>query len=576
MSFKKATLMVLIMAIVLSLVGMYFQYKHRIGTLEKKTVLVSNDISEEFKNDLSIVSNFKIQPYSSSSLTEFKSFVLMNLEGKVLYSFNVPSDMIGKYSDMYKYVALKGLYVSPLKDGNGSPTIFLASNTSDGKHVAGAEIFLTKKIRISNAFIVDGTGLGVSLNGKTQWKNMMALIAKRKSGAFVKDGKLFILERLNFGEYSILFDFPLPPILTSVFYSDYIFWIVMLLMIAIYYIHDRVTFKKVKPLVDFTNFIKNLDNFKKYESPNSNEVFFGYNSLVDKNEKMSHEYSNLIEEMSEINSELTQVNHLLIEFSMLFNEIKANRKDLTSALKITLRRMLDFSKTINGIGIRYRDISIYLGTVNNFNFDRESPGKLSMELKTDSSTVKYVVNLDRFTATEKTHDMVKMLLYYITSFISMYELLEQNRSSMRYDLLTNLLTRREFEENAKRETARAQRENQFLSFIMINVKDMNGFNKKYGRLNGDVLLKYIAKAIVMSSRFTDLSCRYAEDKFMLCLVGMKKADALKKIEEIISRILTFRYHVEVEYAIVSFPSDGENLDDLLSKLEQNMKKPKKE
>lgn len=575
MSFKKFTLTALVVVIIFSIFGMYFQYKHLIEGLEKKTILVSNSISEELKNDLSIISNFEIQPYSSSTSTGLKSFVLMDLEGKVLYSFNVSSNVIGKHSNIYKCVILKGMYISPFSDLSGSPTIFLASKTSDGKHIAGAEVFLAPRTHIPNAFIIDGTGLGVSLDGKTRWENMTVLIAKRKSGVFVKNGKLFILGKLNFGEYSILFDFPVISILTSIFLNNYIFLIVMILIVVIFYAHDKITFKKIKPLIDFTNFIKKIDNFKKYEPSESNELFFEYNSLVDKSEKMSREYSNLIEEVSEINFELTQVNHLLIEFSMLFNEIKSNRKDLDSALKMALRRMLDFSKAVNGIGVRYKDISIYLGTVNNFNFDRENPGKLSMELKTGSSSVKYVVKLDRFTATDKTQEMVRTLLYYITSFISMYELLEQNRSSMRYDPLTNLLTRREFEENAKREIARAQRENQFLSFIMINVKNMNEFNKKYGRLNGDVLLKYIAKSIVMSSRFTDLSCRYAEDKFLLCLVGMKKADALKKIAEIISRISTFRYHVEVKYTIASFPSDGEKLDDLSVKLEKDMKESEK-
>ncbi len=575
MSFKKFTLTVLAVTIALSLVGMYFQYKYQVEILERKTALVSNSILEELKNDLSIISNFEIRPYSHLASTEFKGFVLMDLKGKVLHSLDIPLKMIGKYSNMYKYVVLNGMYVSPLNDSDGSPTIFLASNTSDGKYIAGMEIFLAAK-HISNAFIIDSTGLGVSLSGKAQWKNMMTLLAKRKNEVFVRGSTLFILKKLDLGGYSVLFDFSIPSILISIFHNDYIFWILILLIVMIYYIHDKATFSRIKPLMDFVNFMKSIDNFKRYEPPKSNEAFFKYNSLVDKSEKMSRDYSNLIEEMSEINSELTQVNHLLIEFSMLFNEVKTNRKDLESALKIALRRMLDFSRTINGIGMRYKDISIHFGTVNDFNFDRENPAKLSMELKTDSSTVKYVISIDRFATAEKTHDMVKTLLYYITSFISMYEMLEQNRSSMRYDPLTNLLTRHEFEENANHELVRAKRENQFLSFIMLNVKDMTGFNEKYGHLNGDVLLKQIAKEITMNSRFTDLSCRYAEDKFMLCLIEMKKEDALGKVKKMISHISTFKHRVEMKYAIASFPSDGEKLDDLLIQLEKGVKEQKKD
>jgi diguanylate cyclase (GGDEF)-like protein len=347
------------------------------------------------------------------------------------------------------------------------------------------------------------------------------------------------------------------------------FLVFLSLLIAMNVTHYS-SLKKMGSLVRFSKFLNGLDSFKRYEEDPQSEIGFKYNSLVDKHKKLDKDYSELIRDISETNTELVELNKLLIEFSMLFNEVKMERKSLEEALKMAFRRMLDFSKPITGIGMKYKDFEVYLGTVNAFNFDTSGSGKMVLEVKTDSAIVKYVISFDRFTINERTKEMIRTLLYHLTTFLTMHEFLERSKNSMKYDPLTGLLTRQEFEELMKREEALAKRENKYLSFLMIDIKKLRKFNEKYGKLNGDVLLKFVAKIISENVRLTDITSRYGEDEFVICFYAMKKEDAIRKSTQIVSQIHNFKYEVEVKYALLTYPTDGDNISKIISKLEKQL------
>ncbi len=536
-----------------------------------ETKAYSLNVSEYLDEVLSAVSNMKFVAFPSATSTMVKGYALMNLDGEVVYSFNMPDNLVGRNSDDYKYAILNGKYISPFsKSADGSPLIIISSRTSDDEHIAVVMVSIMKS-RIANLFLVDKTGIGVNTNDM-KWSNFLSVVALDKNGIILKNGMIFFLEPIGLGGYEVVMEKSFWHIVfkvlsTSLYIWSLVLFLLLLLVILVY----RHTVKMTMPLVRFANFIRSLDTFKKWEKEPQNELTFKYNQLVEEHEKLDKDYSELIKNISETNVELVEMNKLLIEFSLLFNEIKAERKSLEEALRIAFRRMLDFSKPISGIGMKYRKMEIYLGTVNAFNFESGGDGKIVMELKTDSSKAKYVINIDRFTINERTEEMIRTLLYHITTFLSMYEFLEKSKNFMKYDPLTDLLTRQEFEELMKREEALAKRENKLLTFMMIDIKEMRAFNEKYGRLNGDVLLKFVAKVINENVRLTDIASRFGEDEFLVCFYGMKKEDGMRKCEQIVNQIHEFRYEVKVNHVILTYPLDGEDIPKLLSSLEKSLK-----
>lgn len=575
----KITIPLVLLTLFLLMCGeVYLNYECRLSDLNSYQNSIVDHVSSNFESLFDMLSAFHLIPYSSTLTKEIKGLALIDLRGNVISSYGILNSKTSyRYSNIYKFVSLKGRYISLLHEKNDLPLIIIASKTKDEKHMAIAKFspFRLNNLKSCTVFLVDGTGLGVSLTGTPVWKDFSTLIAHKILHPFVKNGMIVNVKEMNFGRgYSLILEKPLFPLLLSILKTQIMYLLVLFAFFLIpYVLFYRVYGKNINPLVKFAEFINELDTFKRYETTENenNPTIDKYNRLVDEVEKRSREYRDLVEDLSETNSELTNVSHLLVEFSMLFNDVKTKRKDLENALKISFRRMLDFSRSISGVGMKYRDLMIHLGTVNEFNFDRVLDSTMNVELKTDSEKVKFVVHFDKLTVNDRLREMVKMLIYYITSFISMYELSEKSTLSRRYDPLTGLLTRQEFEELAIREIARAKRENDFMSLIMMDVKDMKEFNDKHGHFNGDVLLKFIAKSITTSSRITDIACRYGEDEFLLCLVGMKKQGAKAKWETIISKIMTFKYDVDIKHAIVSYPSDGEKLESLLVQLDRAIK-----
>jgi two-component system, cell cycle response regulator len=100
------------------------------------------------------------------------------------------------------------------------------------------------------------------------------------------------------------------------------------------------------------------------------------------------------------------------------------------------------------------------------------------------------------------------------------------------DGLTRLYNHRHFQGELRREFGRAQRYNDPLSLIMIDLDRFKDVNDRFGHPFGDKVLREAAAVIRKSVRDTDLCARYGGEEFAVILPKTMMAGALAVAERI--------------------------------------------
>jgi diguanylate cyclase (GGDEF)-like protein len=104
------------------------------------------------------------------------------------------------------------------------------------------------------------------------------------------------------------------------------------------------------------------------------------------------------------------------------------------------------------------------------------------------------------------------------------------------DGLTGLANRRCFDETLLAEWARAMRQAQPLSLLMVDVDNFKAYNDANGHLGGDECLKRIASAVASEMRADDLVARYGGEEFAVVLPNQSLKGAAIVAERIRARV----------------------------------------
>jgi diguanylate cyclase (GGDEF)-like protein/PAS domain S-box-containing protein len=108
------------------------------------------------------------------------------------------------------------------------------------------------------------------------------------------------------------------------------------------------------------------------------------------------------------------------------------------------------------------------------------------------------------------------------------------------DGLTGLANRRCFDDTLHAEWARALRQQQPLSLLMVDVDNFKAYNDANGHLGGDECLKRIARAVASEMRANDLVARYGGEEFAVILPNQSLKGAAIVAERIRCRVEQLR------------------------------------
>lgn len=114
---------------------------------------------------------------------------------------------------------------------------------------------------------------------------------------------------------------------------------------------------------------------------------------------------------------------------------------------------------------------------------------------------------------------------YLTDISDLKGVEEDLRTLSVTDALTGIHNRRYFQERLKAELDRAQRDDQELAVIMLDIDHFKRINDQYGHAVGDHVLRSLCQRIGQRLRRTDLFCRLGGEEFMVLCPGSNAEQA---------------------------------------------------
>ena len=115
-----------------------------------------------------------------------------------------------------------------------------------------------------------------------------------------------------------------------------------------------------------------------------------------------------------------------------------------------------------------------------------------------------------------------MDIQYITRIVRFASIAIENASLFRQattDRMTGLFSHHFFEKNLDEELERARRYKATFSLVMFDIDHFKKFNDTYGHLQGDRIIREIARLLVKSIRQVDFPARYGGEEFAVILPG---------------------------------------------------------
>jgi diguanylate cyclase (GGDEF)-like protein len=134
--------------------------------------------------------------------------------------------------------------------------------------------------------------------------------------------------------------------------------------------------------------------------------------------------------------------------------------------------------------------------------------------------------------TERELRIAQMVAGTLSSALVRAELLDRIATAATSDRLTGLPNRREWDERAPRELARASRSGNPVCLALLDLDHFRAYNDAHGRAAGDTLLKSCAARWWDRVRSVDILARLGGEEFALLLPNCIAPDAVMTVERL--------------------------------------------
>ena len=159
-------------------------------------------------------------------------------------------------------------------------------------------------------------------------------------------------------------------------------------------------------------------------------------------------------------------------------------------------------------------------------------------------------------------------IQYITRIVRFASIAIENGSLFRQattDRMTGLFSHHFFEKNLDEELERARRYKATFSLVMFDIDHFKKFNDAYGHLQGDRIIREIARLLCKSIRQVDFPARYGGEEFAVILPAVDVKGALVVAERLRKRVETFNFtsldggqplHVTISLGVTEFDAES--------------------
>lgn len=167
------------------------------------------------------------------------------------------------------------------------------------------------------------------------------------------------------------------------------------------------------------------------------------------------------------------------------------------------------------------------------------------------------------------HDELVGIVASYTDITKQKELEREIKHMATHDVLTGLPNRRLFNERIQLEMAHAERNQERLGILWLDLDQFKDVNDSFGHNTGDVLLKKIADRLSKILRKSDTVARLGGDEFLIILPEMEEASAASKTAERVLEVMGKPFDcnghsisMSFSIGIAIYPDHGEDVETL--------------
>lgn len=170
--------------------------------------------------------------------------------------------------------------------------------------------------------------------------------------------------------------------------------------------------------------------------------------------------------------------------------------------------------------------------------------------------------------------MVKTVSDQLSVAISHARLFQKVQTQAMTDALTGLYNHGYFQERLDRETKLADRNNDQVSLILLDLDHLKRINDTHGHRSGDAALCHVASIMQSTVREVDVCARYGGEEFVVILPQCDRESAIEVAERlrqsIASSPLNRSEPITASIGVATYPSGAKNKEELIEMADRAM------